>query len=153
MTSIYWDFSFNIEQMSIQTMTMSKFSKLSAALPLSVYENPPPLFLLFLRWRSWTSLMVLTRKILSGSIWSSSWIQTTKPPSTPDRLLSSRMDSQRIGSSGWCASVRLRTFWQDQDVLDFLEGSSLILFWTSSHEEVGGRRLRCPWQWNPRTSA
>jgi hypothetical protein len=32
----------------------------------------------------------------------SSWIQTTQleVPSTPDSLLSSRMDSQRIGSSG-----------------------------------------------------
>jgi hypothetical protein len=34
---------------------------------------------------------------------------------------------------------------QDQDFFEFVEGSSLVLFWTSSHEEVGGRRLRCSW--------
>jgi hypothetical protein len=39
---------------------------------------------------------------------------------------------------------------QDQDVSDFVEGSSLALFWTSSHEEVGSSRLRCPWQWTHR---
>jgi hypothetical protein len=34
--------------------------------------------------------------------WSFSWIQITQldDPSTPDSLLSSRMDAQKIGSSG-----------------------------------------------------
>jgi hypothetical protein len=47
-------------------------------------------------------LMGLARTSLSGSSWSFSWIQTTQleASSTPDSLPSSRMDSQRIGSSG-----------------------------------------------------
>jgi hypothetical protein len=42
--------------------------------------------------------MGMTRTSLNGSSWSFSWIQTTQPevPSTPNSLLSSRMDAQRI---------------------------------------------------------
>jgi hypothetical protein len=74
-------------------------------------RTPPP-FLLFPRWRRWTRLMGLTQTSLSGSSWIFSWIQTTQPevPSTPDSLLSSKMDAQRIGSSWWWPSVRLRTW-------------------------------------------
>jgi hypothetical protein len=74
-------------------MAMSKFSKSAAALPPSVLENPPIPFVS--KVKKATRLMGLTRTSLSGSSWSFSWIQTTPPevPSTPDSLLSSRMDA------------------------------------------------------------
>jgi hypothetical protein len=52
----------------------------------------------------------------------------------------------------WEPDAHEGTCRQDQDVSDFVEGSSLILLWTSSHEEVGDRRLRSPRQWTHRTS-
>jgi hypothetical protein len=34
---------------------------------------------------------------------------------------------------------------KDQDVLDFVEGSSLVLLFASFYENIGGRRFRDPW--------
>jgi hypothetical protein len=94
----------------------------SRQLPWVCFPNPPLLclflwarpspFLSFPWWRWWTRLMVLMWTSHSGSSWSFSWIQTTQleAPSTPDSWLSSRMDAQRIESSGWWPSVRLITW-------------------------------------------
>jgi hypothetical protein len=45
----------------------------------------------------------------------------------------------------WEPDAHEGTCWrQDQDVSDFVEGSSLILFWTSSHEEVEAEKSDVP---------
>jgi hypothetical protein len=37
------------------------------------------------------------------------------------------------------------TWWNEYGVSEFVEGSSSVLFWESSEEDVWGRRLRSPW--------
>jgi hypothetical protein len=73
---------------------MSKFSKYAAALSPSVCENPLP----FISKVEKVDKVDGTEETsLSGSSCSFSWIQTTQPPSTPDILISSRIDTSFRG--------------------------------------------------------
>jgi hypothetical protein len=90
---------------------MSKFSKSSAALTLSFHKNNPSWFILFPKWKRWTSWINLMQTSLSGSNWTSLWIQKTQLqfPSPPDTLLSSRMDAQSNRSSSSPTNLRFRS--------------------------------------------
>jgi hypothetical protein len=42
--------------------------------------------------------------------------------------------------------------WQDQDILDFVEGLDLVLFWATSEKEIRRRRLKYSLQLTHKTS-
>jgi hypothetical protein len=92
-----WEYYDNTSVVEVQSKQWSSWESFPNPLLLCLLlcmRTPSP-FLLCPGWRRCKILMGLTWTSLSGSSWSFSWIQTThlKAPSTPDSLLSSRMDA------------------------------------------------------------
>jgi hypothetical protein len=132
-------------------MAMSKSSKFAAALPPSVRKKSPILYV---------SKVKKMDKVDGPDTNKSDWIKSEflMDPALRSKyswqFLSSRMDAitrgvDQVGDGipgDWEPDTHEGTCRQDQDVSDFVEGSSLVLFWTSSDEEVEGRRTRFPGQ-------
>jgi hypothetical protein len=150
----------SVEKFQSRQWPWVSFPNLPLLCLLLCARTTSPPFLSFTRCRRLKRLMGLTWTNISGSSWSFSWIQVTqlKVPSIANTFyllgwIPRGLDQLGDGLPRDCEPDALKgTFWQVQEVLDFLEGSSLVLFWSSSKENIKGRRLRGPRQSTHRTS-